>query len=80
MPGWLSSLVAWRSSPNDTIRPMSGVIVALIAGLGVAAYVWSMLAKSTGNARPSNTLVGAGIAGLVVFLVVLSVIKLVLNF
>ena len=59
---------------------MSGVVIALIAAIGAAAYVWSFMAKSTGNARPVNTLIGAGGAGFVVFLVLLTLIKLVFNF
>lgn len=59
---------------------MSAFVVALVAGIGVAAFVWSQLDHSTGNARPTNTLIGAGVAGLVAFLILLSFLKWVLNF
>jgi hypothetical protein len=59
---------------------MSSVVVALVFGIGVAAFAWSYLSRMTGNARPINTLVGAGVVGLLGFFVLLSLFKWVLNF
>lgn len=58
---------------------MSSFVVALVFGLGAGAFAWSYLARTTGNARPMNTLIGAGIAGVAAFLVLLSFLKWVLN-
>jgi len=58
---------------------MSSVVVALLGGLGVAAFMWSKLERNTGNARPTNIFIGAGVAGLVAFLFLLSLFKWVLN-
>jgi hypothetical protein len=56
---------------------MSAAFVALIFGVGVAAFVWSKLSQSTGNARPTNVAIGAGIAGFIAFLVLFVTAKLV---
>lgn len=58
---------------------MSSVVVALVFGVGAGAFAWSYLARMTGNARPTNTFIGAGIAGFMAFLVLLSFLKWVLN-
>jgi len=41
--------------------------------------MWSKLERNTGNARPTNIFIGAGVAGLVAFLFLLSLFKWVLN-
>lgn len=58
---------------------MSSFVVALVFGIGAAAFAWSYIGRMTGNARPMNTLIGAGIAGLAAFLVLFSFLKWVLN-
>lgn len=58
---------------------MSAVVIALLFGVGVAAFAWSQLERLTGNARPTNTFIGAGVAGFVAFLFLLSLLKWVLN-
>jgi RsiW-degrading membrane proteinase PrsW (M82 family) len=58
---------------------MSSVVVALVFGIGAAAFAWSYIGRMTGNARPVNTLVGAGIVGALAFFVLLSLFKWVLN-
>lgn len=54
---------------------MSSIVVALIFGIGVAAFIWSKLSQSTGNAHPTNVIAGAGIAGLIAAVVLLTVLK-----
>ncbi len=58
---------------------MSAAFVSLIFGVGVAAFAWSKLSQSTGNARPAHVLMGAGIAGFIAFLVLFITAKLVFN-
>ena len=59
---------------------MSTVVIALLFGVGVGAFAWTKLERLTGNASPRNTYLGAGFAGLVAFLFLLSLLKWVLNF
>lgn len=59
---------------------MSSFVVALVFGIGVSAFAWSKLAQGTGNARPMNTIVGAGAAGLVAFLVLFFTLVWVIHF
>lgn len=58
---------------------MSTVVVALLFGIGAAAFAWSYLDRSTGNARPMNTVIGAGVVGVLAFLLLLSFFKWALN-
>jgi hypothetical protein len=59
---------------------MPSWIVALVLAIGVTAYVYNLLAKTNGNASPQSNLAIAGVAGFIVFLVMLSLMKMVLNF
>lgn len=58
---------------------MSSVVISLVFAIGAGAFAWSYLARMTGNARPVNTFIGAGITGFVAFLVLLTFFKWVLN-
>jgi hypothetical protein len=59
---------------------MPAWIVALVLAIGVTAWVYNMLAKTNGNASPQSNMAVAGVAGFIIFLVMLSLMKMVLNF
>jgi hypothetical protein len=59
---------------------MPSWIIALVLGIGVTAWAYSKLARSNGNASPQSNMIIAAIAGFVIFLIMLSLLKLVLNF
>jgi len=59
---------------------MPGWIVALILAIGATAWLYNKLAQTNGNADPKSNFIIAGIAGFVIFLVMLSVMKFVFNF
>ena len=54
---------------------MSSLVIALIFGIGVTAFIWSKLSQSTGNARPTHVLAGAAAAGLIAAIVLLTILK-----
>jgi hypothetical protein len=55
-------------------------LLALVLGIGGAAYVYNFLAKHNGNADPKSNALIASVAGFILFLILLSLMKLVLNF
>lgn len=55
-------------------------LLSLILGVGVTAWAYNKLARTNGNANPGSNLAAAAGAGFVVFLVVLSLLKLVFSF
>jgi hypothetical protein len=59
---------------------MPSWILALILAVGVTAWLYNLLARTNGNANPKGNFIIAAIAGFVLFLVVLSLLKWVLNF
>jgi hypothetical protein len=58
---------------------MSPVLISLMFGAGVAAFVWSYLARITGNAKVSSVLIGAGFVGVAAFIVLYTILKFVFN-
>lgn len=58
---------------------MSAFVISLLVAAGAAAFAWSRLAKSTGNADPTTTYIAAGGAGALAFVVVFVTLKLVLQ-
>lgn len=52
----------------------SNIIVGLVAGLGVAAWVYNYFMKTTGGRTP-DALIGAGIAGFFTILVITSLLS-----
>jgi hypothetical protein len=58
---------------------MSSLLIAFLVGVGVAAWAYPKLAKSNGNANPSSNMLMAGIGGLIVFIILFSLLKLVLG-
>jgi hypothetical protein len=58
---------------------MSPLLIALMFGVGVAAYVWAYLARHTGNARVGSVLGGAAIVGFIAFFVFYTILKLAFN-
>ncbi|MGH7241332.1 MAG: hypothetical protein ACREGB_03485 [Candidatus Saccharimonadales bacterium] len=58
---------------------MSNFLVAVFFGGGVAGWAYSQLARRSGNASPSSTLMAAGGAGLVAAIFIFTLLKFVLN-
>ena len=58
---------------------MSSTLIALMFGAGVGVFVWSKLARSTGNAKPLNVVIGAAVVGLITFFVCYSLFAWVLH-
>lgn len=56
-----------------------GIISALFA-VGAATWVYVQLARANGNATPQSNFIATGVVGLVIFLFMLSLLKLVFNF
>jgi hypothetical protein len=59
---------------------MPSWLISLLLAIGVTTWAYNKLARANGNATPSSNLILAGVGGFVVFLVVFSLLKLVLNF
>lgn len=59
---------------------MPSWLLALIFAIGVTAWAYSKLARANGNASPQSNMILAVVGGAVVFLVIFSLMKLVLNF
>jgi hypothetical protein len=59
---------------------MPSWIISLLFATGVATWIYTKLAKANGNASPQSNLVIAGVAGLVIFIVFFTLLKVVLGF
>ena len=58
---------------------MNNMIIALMFGAGVAAFVWTKVSRRTGNANPGQVYIVAGVAGLAAFVFLWTFLKFVLN-
>lgn len=58
---------------------MTAPIIALFFGAGVAGWIYTILARNSGNADPKSTYFGAGIAGFIAFVFFLTLLKFVLH-
>jgi hypothetical protein len=54
---------------------MSPFLIALLFGTGIGTYVWSYLARTTGNAKVGSVIGGAAVVGLMAFLVLYTILK-----
>lgn len=59
---------------------MSSWLLAFLFGLGVGTWTYLKLAHSNGNANPQSNMMLGALAGVIVYLFVFSLLKLVLNF
>jgi hypothetical protein len=58
---------------------MSSYVISIVLAIGAAAYAWTQLVHSTGNADPKKIFLSSGIVGVIAFLFLLSLLKLVLH-
>ena len=58
---------------------MSNWVIAFLFGLGASAWIYAKLARSNGNATPSQNVAGAAIAGIIAFVFVFTLLEYVLN-
>ncbi|HEX7368359.1 MAG TPA: hypothetical protein VF261_01730 [Candidatus Saccharimonadales bacterium] len=58
---------------------MSDTLVAILFGLGIGGWVYSQLARRSGNANPGSTFTVAGIVGLVAAIIIFTVFKFILH-
>lgn len=59
---------------------MSNGLVALFFGAGVAGWMYSQLARRSGNANPSSTLIAAVVVGALAAILIYTIFRFVLNF
>lgn len=59
---------------------MSSGLVAVFFGVGVAGWIYSQLARRSGNANPSSTAMAAGAAGVVAAIFIYTLFRFVLHF
>jgi len=55
------------------------LLAAIFFGVGLAGWTYSKTAHHTGNASPANTLIGAGVVGLIAFIFFFTLLKYVLH-
>ncbi len=58
---------------------MNAVLISLMFGAGVAAFVWAKVGHRTGQADPKTVWLTAGLAGVVAFVFFITLFKFVLN-
>lgn len=58
---------------------MSDSLIAIIFGAGVAGWAYSQLARRSGNANPSSTIVAAAVGGLVAAIFIYTFLRFVLH-
>lgn len=51
-------------------------LIAFLAGVGVAGWVYAKFSRSTGG-NTRSSLLGAGLVGVVVFIVVFTLVKMI---
>jgi uncharacterized membrane protein YidH (DUF202 family) len=59
---------------------MPSWIISLLLAIGVTTWAYTKLAKANGNAEPRSNFLLAAAGGAIVFIVVFTLLKLVLNF
>lgn len=59
---------------------MSDYLIALFFGAGVGGWAYAQLARRSGNANPSSTLLSAGFIGLIAAVFIFTIAKFVLHF
>jgi len=59
---------------------MSSGLVSLFFGAGVAGWVYTQLARRSGNANPSSTYIAAAGAGVFAWIIFFTVFKFILHF
>jgi hypothetical protein len=59
---------------------MSNGLVALFFGVGVGGWAYAQLARRSGNANPSSTVIAAGFLGLVAAIFIFTLFKFVFHF
>lgn len=58
---------------------MSDAFVAFLFGVGVGGWLYSQLARRTGNAVPANNMIGAAVGGLVAAVVLFTLLAYVFH-
>jgi hypothetical protein len=58
---------------------MNAVLVSLMFGAGVAAFVWTKVARRTGSADPKTVYLTAAMAGAAAFVFFFTLFKFVFN-
>lgn len=58
---------------------MTDGVISLLFGVGVAGFAYSRLARQTGNPNPRSSLIMAGVVGVIAFIVLYTLLKLVFN-
>ena len=51
----------------------------MMFGVGIGAYVWSYMARTTGNARATSVVIGAGVVAVIAFIVFYTILKFAFN-
>jgi len=54
---------------------MSAGIIALFVGLGGGAWVYNKLQRQSGSGNGQNSLIGAAVVGVILFIVVFTIAK-----
>lgn len=49
---------------------MSHALIAFVFAIGFAGWIYSLLSRQTGNGNQKSAIIGAGISGLLAFIVV----------
>jgi hypothetical protein len=58
---------------------VNAVLISLMFGAGVAAFIWSKVGRRTGNADPKTVFLTAGMAGGAAFVFFFTLFKFVFN-
>lgn len=59
---------------------MPSWLVALFLSIGATAWIYNKLARANGNANPQSNLIMALIAGAIIWLVMFTLMRMILNF
>ena len=59
---------------------MSPWIIAGLVGVGTAGFIYAQLVRANGNPTPGMDLGAAAVAGIMIFIVIYTLLKYVLNF
>ncbi len=55
-------------------------VISLLGAVGFAAFIFAKLGRATGNSSHKQSLIGAGLGGLAVFIFLFTLFKFVFNF
>jgi hypothetical protein len=58
---------------------VNAVLISLMFGAGVAAFIWAKVGRRTGNADPKTVFLTAGMAGGAAFVFFFTLFKFVFN-